>query len=64
MSDLTFGITLPNRGINLGICTPEDLLQLAELAEAAAAARAALDARARGELEQHMDALLVLRCAG
>ena len=34
MSDLTFGITLPNRGINLGICTPEDLLQLAELAEA------------------------------
>ena len=34
MSDLTFGITLPNRGINLGICTTEDLLQLAELAEA------------------------------
>lgn len=34
MSDMTFGITLPNRGINLGICTTEDLLRLAEQAEA------------------------------
>lgn len=33
MSDLTFGITLPNRGINLGICTTEDLLRLAVQAE-------------------------------
>ncbi|MGE3936255.1 MAG: LLM class flavin-dependent oxidoreductase, partial [Rhodospirillaceae bacterium] len=33
MADMTFGITLPNRGINLGICTPKDLLALADLAE-------------------------------
>jgi len=34
MSGLTFGITLPNRGINLGICTIDDLLELADLTEA------------------------------
>jgi alkanesulfonate monooxygenase SsuD/methylene tetrahydromethanopterin reductase-like flavin-dependent oxidoreductase (luciferase family) len=33
MVQMTFGITLPNRGINLGICTAEDLIELAELAE-------------------------------
>ncbi len=34
MTDMTFGITLPNRGINLGICTVADLLDLADRAEA------------------------------
>ena len=31
---MTFGVILPNRGVNLGICTPKDLLELADLAEA------------------------------
>ena len=34
MTDMTFGITLPNRGVTLGICTVEDLLDLADMAEA------------------------------
>lgn len=34
MVDMKFGITLPNRGVNLGICTPEDLIRLAEMADA------------------------------
>ena len=34
MADMTFGITLPNRGVTLGICTVEDLLDLADMAEA------------------------------
>lgn len=34
MNDMVFGIILPNRGINLGICTPQDLLGLADMAEA------------------------------
>jgi alkanesulfonate monooxygenase SsuD/methylene tetrahydromethanopterin reductase-like flavin-dependent oxidoreductase (luciferase family) len=31
---MAFGIILPNRGINLGICTSKDLLRLADLTEA------------------------------
>ena len=34
MPDMAFGITLPNRGINLEICTVEDLVVLAEMTEA------------------------------
>jgi alkanesulfonate monooxygenase SsuD/methylene tetrahydromethanopterin reductase-like flavin-dependent oxidoreductase (luciferase family) len=34
MSKMVFGIILPNRGINLGICTTSDLLRLADLTEA------------------------------
>jgi len=34
MENMTFGVILPNRGVNLGICTPKDLLELADLAEA------------------------------
>ena len=34
MGEMVFGITLPNRGINLGICTTQDLLELADLTEA------------------------------
>ena len=34
MPRMNFGVTLPNRGINLGICTSKDLLDLADMAEA------------------------------
>jgi alkanesulfonate monooxygenase SsuD/methylene tetrahydromethanopterin reductase-like flavin-dependent oxidoreductase (luciferase family) len=34
MADMVFGIILPNRGVNLGICTSADLLKLADMTEA------------------------------